>query len=527
MPLIDNIGVVPYSAKKGSSKVRSQPMFASAIIEALKTQLVACGWTLAEAIPASATIEYPLGFPFSLGGSGLVGCGGTTVIITTPFAQFRYCPYQPGQTPVGIGCFQFALGATGIDSLANLCTVISATSPYNATLNLAGNVITLTSKIVGPFSNFDLVSADGRFGVTGGNIDGGGYTLESVGSSPYSVNLLGTFGIGIPPPMVVQMNFTLGPSGTQGTVSYNLGIGASEYTVVANPYSFAIFDGVDPFNSLAAFAPCVPTSEGFTEAYCAFVVGPANLTDQLMWGGGPEGQPSTNSLDASPATFADNRRGPGVLCLRATPGFPAFTLNGQPVVIAAYAMLAASRSVEPTVVGKLWDCLVLSNTMVVGGQFETGGRTFLCIASQDGTSGKSPASLLFCIDDNGQPNSGLDGSGGSTDTGGSGAGGGDSPSNPTAPPGSGNGSFTGTCTCSGSPNNHTVSWASGDKFDPSMAGQTLTITLFGLVHPWVSAGGSGDATGTLPVIASVVSPTVLTTTEDLNSSFDGAPYTSP
>lgn len=526
MPLIDDIGVVPYSAKKGSSKILSQPRFSAAIIEALKIQLVACGWTLVDALPATATIEYPTGFPFSLGGSGLAGCGGSAVVITTPFARFRYCPYEPGQTPVGVGCFQFPYGATGADSLANLCTAISSTSPYNAVLNLAGNVITLTSKTLGPFSNFDGVAADGRFGVTGGTTIGGGYTLESVGTSPYSVTLTGVFGFFAQ--QEVGLTFSLGPSGSVGTAFYPLPtIGVLQYVIAANPYSFAIFDGVSPFNSLAAFAPCIPTSEGFTAAYCAFVVGPGNLTDRLMWGNGPADAPSTNSLDASPVTFADNRRGPGVLCLRATPGFPAFTLNGQPVVIAAYAMLSGSYSGAPTVVGKLWDCLVLSNTMAVGGQFQTGGRTFMCIASQDGTSGNSPVSLLFCIADNGQPDSGLDGSGGSTDTGGSGSGGGDSPTNPTAPPGSGNGSFTGTCTCTGSPNNHTVSWASGDKFDASLIGQTLTIALFGLAHPWVSAGGSGDATGTLPVIASVVSPTVLTTTEDLNSSFDGAPYTSP
>jgi hypothetical protein len=60
-----------------------------------------------------------------------------------------------------------------------------------------------------------------------------------------------------------------------------------------------------------------------------------------------------------------------------------------------------------------------------------------------------------------------------------------------------------------------------------MVGQTLTITLAGLTNPWVSAGGTGDADGTLPVIASVIDPDTLTTTEDLNSSFFSAQYTSP
>ncbi len=529
MPLIDDISVVPYSTKKGVSQVRSTgSRFSAAIIEALKEQLVACGWNLTGSQGAVGTVSYPTGCPYTAGtGTGLVGCSGTWVAITTPFAVYRYCSYVPGQTPVGVGCFQFPLGTTPAGSLANMCTVISATSPYIATLQTIGGilVVVLTAKLLGPSGNFDAISADGRFGVGSENTSGGGYTLSSVGTSPYSVTMTGIFGFGTEED--VLFSFTLGPSGHTGPAAYALGTsGVSDYTIVANPYSFAIFNGTDALHSLAAFAPCIPTAEGFTGAYCVFIVGPYNLPNQLMWRGGPGDQPCTVSLDAAPITAADNRRNPQVLSLRAEV-FPSVTLNGQPLITAAYAMMSGTHAGEPTVVGKLWDCMVLTSPMQIGATLQTFGREYVCIASQPVSGGNTPSSLLFCIDDHGQPDAGLGNSGGSTDTGGSGAGGGTSPSNPTAPPGSGNGSFSGSCTATGVPDDYTVNWASGDKFTSAMVGQTLTVTLFGLAHPWVSAGGSGDATGTLPVVSSVTSPTVLKTTQTLNSSFYGAPYTCP
>src|ERR1700749_4167182 len=105
MPLIDNISVVPFSTKKARLTINIGDVLPSAeTIDGIKDSLVACGWTLTDAIPATATISYPLGFPFALGGSGDCGCGLNYVTITTPLAQYRYCAYQPGQTPVPNGC---------------------------------------------------------------------------------------------------------------------------------------------------------------------------------------------------------------------------------------------------------------------------------------------------------------------------------------------------------------------------------------------------------------------------------------
>lgn len=400
MGLIDNIGAVPFSASKAFSSVITQPKFSAWTIEMVKDTLVSAGWTLSSSLPATTTISYPTGFPSFAGtGSGVVGCGGNALVITTATRSFRFCPYVAGQSPNGAGgpCIQFALGTSPSASLTNLCGAISTTPglPYTATLTTSPElVITLTANTAGPFSNFDTVVADGRFGTTNGTILGGGYVLASTGPSPYSFAIYGQVGVD---EQGIQFDFTMGPSGHTGICSYYLGTnGVIEYNVAANPYSFALFDGVTSLRSIASFAPDVLTSEGFTSAYCVFVVGPNGLTDRLLWQG-----ISSISLDAAPITLGDSLRGPQALLLRAG-GVPAVTLNGQPLLTAAYAMMAPDYTSAPSVVGKLWDCQVVTKTLDVGGTYQTGGRNYVVIASQDGTNAYTPASLLFCVDDNGQ-----------------------------------------------------------------------------------------------------------------------------
>lgn len=525
MPLIDDIAVVPYSAKKGTAQIPPSTTFAADLMTAMAQLLVACGWNLLDTLPASNVIEYPFGFAFAPGtGSGVQGCTGNWLVINTPTVSYRFSSYSPGWTTVPGPCIFFQLGTTPAASLANLALAISTYTPYNAVLTVSPTLlITITAKVAGPDRNFDTIAADGRYGVTSGLTAGGGYVVQSVGTSPYAVTVTGQL-VGVNTEGV-QFDFAIGPTTPTdlvGTVTYKLATnGANPYTVVANPYSFAAFDGSSIQNSLAVFAPCIPTAEGFTAAYCVFVVGPGNLTDRLMWGGGALGQADSISLDAAPITLADTLRGPGVLSLRVG-GLPAFTLNGQPLLTAAYAMMAPSYSGTPGIVGKLWDCAVLTNTLEIGGTFENGGRTYICIAAQDGTNTNTNSSLLFCMNDNGQPNAGANGSGGGTGTGGSGSGGGSSPVNPTAPPASGNGSLTGKC--SDPTGGTTITWNSGDRFSPSMVGQTLTISLpTGSVIPYVTDSVTNDK----PIVASFVNATAITVPNPLNSAFDGALYTSP
>lgn len=528
MPLIDNIAVVPFSAKKGVVKVDPSPTFSADLIGATVDHLVACGWNLLSAIAASNVIEYPFGFAFAPGSSsGVQGCSGNWLVINTPGVSYRFSSFSPGWTTIAGSCIFFELGLSPAASLANLALAITATTPYNAVLTVSPTLlITITAKVPGPGRNFDTVAGDGRYGVTSGLTAGGGYVVQSVGTSPYTVTLTGQL-VGVNT-QGAQFDFAIGPTtptNLVGTVTYKLGTtGGSPYTVVANPYSFAMFDGQNIQESLAVFAPCIPTAEDFTAAYCVFVVGPGNLTDRLMWGGGALGQPDSIALDGSPITLADTLRGPGVLCLRSGVGggAPAITLNGQPLLTAAYAMMAASYSGTPAIVGKLWDCMVLTKALEVGATFQNSGRTYTCLASDSGALGNTPASLLFCTDDNGQPNAGAGGSGGGTGTGGGGSGGGSSPVNPTAPAGSGNGSLTGTC--SDPSGGTTVTLNSGDHFTAAMVGQTLTISLpTGSVVPYVTDSVTNDK----PIVASFVNATAITVANPLNSAFDGAPYTCP
>jgi hypothetical protein len=518
-PLIDNLATVPYSTKKGAVRVLPSGTFSADLINALAQFLPFCGWTLANILTPTCIISYPFGFTFAPGsGSGIQGCSGNWVVINTPTKSYRFSSYSPGWTTSPGNCIFFELGSTPALSLASLCAAITAYTPYTATLTGSGPayVVTLTANLPGPTRNFDTVAADGRYGITSGLVTGGGFTLDSVGSSPYSVDLIGDL-VGVNT-QGVRFNFILGPSLSSGPANFVIETdGSSAMNVVADPYSFALWDEGNNNNSIASFAPCVPTSEGFSAAYCVFVIGPGNLTFQLMWQGSRIGQPCSVALNRSPISLADSLRGPQV-CVPRVGGFPGLTLDNQPLTTAAFAMMADNFGATPAVVGKLWDCIVQTQTATLGSTIVFGGRTFVCISSQAG-SGVSSASLFFCINDSGQPSGGT---GPPTNTGGSGPGGGTSPVNPGAPPGSGNGSLSGTCTDTNG--GTTIEWASGDLFTSAMVGQTITLLLpVGSVLPFVT----DSVTNAKPLIASFVNSTTVTVPNTLNSGFQGLSFTSP
>lgn len=410
MPLIDDIGAVPFSTQKQFTTVKSEPApgstFCGDTIEALRTALLAAGWNQLQALRPAGRIVYPFGFPAtSAMGSGVVGCGASWVVITTALKSYRYSSYILGQSTSGGDCSQFPLASTPGGSLANLAMAITLTSPYTATLTLQPDgityVIDLVAKVAGPPSNYDSVVGDGRFGIGSGAIVGGGYQFESVGSSYYQVTITGQ--IGVAGEQVIGFGVNLGPGGSTQTVSYFVGTNSvAEFSIAANPYSFAMFDGVNPVHSIAVLSPDISTAEGFTSAYAVAIVGPGNLTSEIMWDGNTG--PTTTSLDGFPSTFGDDFDGPGVLCLRGMAGIPLYTLDGRPLSIAAYLFMGAGplrAGHSPFVIGKLWDCAVITDAVEVGGFYTLGGRAWVCIASQNGSGSRARASLLFCINDNG------------------------------------------------------------------------------------------------------------------------------
>jgi hypothetical protein len=534
MPLIDQIGVTPYSTKKQFVTVENAAdgYFVADVINQFSTTLQACGWNLVSSIPPSATISYPTGYVgFTGTGSGSVGCSAYVLTIETLTDIYYFCSYAPGQTPVPRGCIMFELGSDGYHSLESLCAAVNSVTNsagqqlFNASVAMAGPitlVVTVQAVLYGPDFNYVIVLGDGRFGVSSGQMLGGGYAFQSVGSSVYTVEITGSVGTGNQQVIVFQV--TAAPSTVAATtVQYTIPGTNGSYQIIANPYCFSIFD-VNTTESLGVFSPCIPSAEGFDSAYCVVVAPPSQQFNEILWDG--FFIPAAAALDAPITAWGANTSGPGTLALRSNPGgLPLYSLSTQPLSTAAYLFTAASVFGEPYVIGKFWDCIVIHAAMTVGSTYVNGSRNYVVIASQDGSGAKTQASLLFCFDDNGQPTAGQGGSGGTTGTGGSGTGGGTSPVNPTGPPASGNGSFTGTCTSNGGTN--VVEWVSGNQFTSAMVGQTITITLAYTYHGWVSAGGGGDADGTKPVIASIVNSTTLTTTENLNSAFDSAPYTVP
>src|ERR1035441_3583528 len=270
MPLIDDIGAIPFSAKKQTITVKNYGTpaftFSAAIIESIAGLCAECDWTIVQGRSASTVIYYPTGFPSFPGfTSGACGCAGNTVTIVTPMAAYGYSPYVAGQTPVGTTCHQYPLGTTALGSLENLALAISGTSPYNAAafaLLAGGYIITLEAKTTGPANNYDQVLVDGRFGTTNGNTMGGGYILQSNGSSVYQVTITGQYGFGSSHVVEIDVSMTGGPG---GVVSYSIdGQRSEEHLIVANPFSFALFDGVGA-QDFAVFSPTSSAAEGFDE----------------------------------------------------------------------------------------------------------------------------------------------------------------------------------------------------------------------------------------------------------------------
>lgn len=417
MPLIDDIGAIPFSNQKALGVFPDNPppglTYCAFLIESIKNQLVATGWTLADSLPATAEVVYPAGYiGASPGSSGTVGCSANVLEIRTPQFIYDWCAYAPGEGTAPGPCAFFELGTTGFVSIQNLAAAVELPTDGNgnqlwdAVATVSDDVITLTitSHTPGPAMNFLPVQGDGRFGVSTGALLGGGYLLESTGESPYSLRITGSFGTGGSQALIFEI--IAGP-GAVRTIQYVLPTTTSQYYFASNPYSFAIWDGVTAANSLGVFAPDIPTSEGFpSSAYALAIAPPNDLSSEIMWDG--FFIPAAVCLDSYPQVYGDDTSGPGVLCLRSNPGgLPLYTLDQRPLATAAYLFMAAALGQQSYAVGKLWDCLVVTDAFEVGGSYQVGGRNFVVIASQDGSGGKTRASLLFCIDDQGQMDGGL------------------------------------------------------------------------------------------------------------------------
>lgn len=419
--LIDPIAI-HYSGLVASTTVVGPDQ--TKFILAFKGLLVSVGWTVIDAISATGTFTLPLGAPASSGVTVLpkrvVSCSGGIGFLS--IGTYYFTLYDPfSEVPaINPACIMVPLDVTPFGTVINLASFISSVTPFNAAaVNLGGPgsfQINLTAKIGGPEANFQVLDGAGGYVESGGNLTGGGgYQLQSAtGASIYQVAMTGHNSGGgdnsLEGNLVFDFTLNGGPvqyrllDGGQGTRG-NMGIlgvgGVGAYTIVANPHGFAVFDAPhDPTTkllrkiSLFAMAPYipgeeVPPTEVFDPAYAVFVVGPNAIGGNPAWSGN-----SAASLDGPPYTNNANNPWPRLLALR-SPGPALLTPAGVPLTLGAYVMFGPSPAdgSPAYVVGKLWDCALVSDALDAGAIIDS--KQFLTLGYSDGSNNTTRCTLMM------------------------------------------------------------------------------------------------------------------------------------
>jgi hypothetical protein len=463
--LIDTLSI-QYSGDAASDVVSdpSQQRF----INAWTNLLRAHGWTEVEQLHATATITFPLGAPVT---NGIIG-----PLDPTPCSAFPgslaigaqwftfYDPFH--QDPIPGSCIFVPEDVTPGGSLANLVIAINTSTNWFAVLVYNGGVswtINLTAVSAGPEFNFVIVQSSGLASGTDRS-SGGGYRLESSGDSNSAVyrcactnansggaginylggNILFTFTINGSNSSYQLLDATQGTLGFMGS----LGVGAvPEYTIIANPYGFAVFDlprdtttHIFRTISLFAMAPYFPTadsvppSENFVPAYAVFVVGPNLLGGAPSWNSAFSAG-TTMCLDGTPwqsTGFSPQAR---LLAYR-SPSQALLSPQALMFHYGAYVQFGSTTgNTSPAwVVGKLWDVAIVTDFIASDAIMD--GHGFLTMGYSDGSAGYTVCTVMMA-----------------------------SSENPSGPGKSGTVNLFGDG----------VTWLTGDLFDASMEGGPITI----------------------------------------------------
>lgn len=463
--LIDTLSI-QYSGRSGSIVISnpSQDRF----INAWSSLLGAHGWTQTGALHARASVTFPLGVPITdgiLGPLTTVNCSPFpgSLAIGTQWFTF-YDPFH--QTPGVGGCIFVPEGLTYDDSMDNLAIAINAGTPWVATVVKNSSVsftLNLEALAAGPEFNFVIVQSSG---LTSGSdrSSGGGYEMQSSGDSNSAVfkcacTNANSGGAGINY-LAGNILFTFTVNGsnvsaqlldaTQGTLGFlgSLGVGAvPEYTVIANPYGFAVFDAPRDVSthifrtiSLFAMAPYfprptqVPPSEVFVPAYAVFLIGPNQIGGAPSWNN-PHMSASTMCLDGSPFQTSGFNPSARLLAYR-SPTFPLLSPANAMFHYGAYVQFGQTTgNTSPAwVIGKLWDCCIVTDFIASDAIID--GRQFLTMGYSDGTNGYTVCTTMMCGNEN-----------------------------PISPGKSGTVNLFGDG----------VTWVSGDLFTNDMAGAPITI----------------------------------------------------
>jgi hypothetical protein len=388
--------------------------------------LLSAGWTLVEGLHAQGTLTYPLGFPITDGVTVLpktvIGCSAPPGILTIAGQQYSfYDPFKqiPGSTTA---CIFVEEGLDNAGSLANLVAAVNLSGVWFAVGTHISGVnyrIDFTATITGPLLNEETLSGNAVTGST--QTWGGGYRLQSSSSSnsavyrcaTYAANRNGAgddylngdivFEFTINGDTIVYqlLNDVQGTLGDMGA----LGVGpVPQYTIVANPFGFCVFDL--PHNptshifrliSLFAMAPYfpvageVPAGEVFVPAYAVFVLGPNTVGGSPAWNF--QG-PSTMSLDAPPFQRVDKNPAARALGYQSL-SLPLLTVYGVPMFYGPYVQFGSgSTNTDPAwVVGKLWDCAIVTDYVATGAGLD--GKDFLAIGGSDGSGPQVVGTFLM------------------------------------------------------------------------------------------------------------------------------------
>ncbi len=292
---------------------------------------------------------------------------------------------------------------------------------------------------------------------------GGGYELQSSGDSNSAIYKCActnpnSNGAGVNY-LFGNIKFTFSLNGTdvstqildatQGTLGFmgSLGVGpVPDYTVIANPYGFAVFDmprdtstHIARTISVFAMAPfypdqeTVPPSEIFIPAYGVFIINPNQIGGAPSWNN-PFMAGSVMCLDGSPFTTYGFNPSARLLAMR-SPTYALLSPQAQPMHYGAYVQFgSAPTNTDPAwVVGKLWDIAIVTDFISDSAIID--GRQFLTMGYSDGTHGYTVCTVMMAA---------------------------------AAPAGD---------TRSGNVNlfGDGVTWVSGQKFTPDMVGTAITI----------------------------------------------------
>jgi hypothetical protein len=389
--------------------------------------LESVGWDRTDSLQATASVTFPLGAPITDGitviPKTVVGCNAPPGILTIGGQEYSlYDPFkqEPGTTT---DCHFVQEGLTSADTLGNLVDAINTDAVWFAALAYNGGVswtLTITATSGGPIFNEYFVNGNIISGST--TTYGGGYKMTSSGattSAQFSCTLTSANRGGAGDDYLnglLKFDFLINGGAVtyqlldylQGTLGFMgaLGVGAvPQYTIIANPFGFAVFDKPHDlgngtlyrFISLFCMAPFFPTAvevpytETFVPAYAVFVLGPNTVGGTPAWN---LQAASTMSLHDDPFQRFDKNPYARALCYQ-TLSLPLLTFYGVPMYYGPYVQFGSqpTNSDPAWVVGKLWDCAIVTDYVAVGAELDD--RDFLAIGGSDGSGPQTVGTFMM------------------------------------------------------------------------------------------------------------------------------------